>query len=90
MKKIITVVFCAVLFAASPGFSAQKSKSLSKEDRESMAKAHEQMAECLRSDKALSECQGMMRGACPGWSGKMGRRQSMMMMENGSEEGKKK
>ena len=36
----------------------------SKESREQMARVHEQMAACLRSDKAFAECRAQMQSAC--------------------------
>jgi len=39
-------------------------KGPSKEQRESMAKAHEQMAACLRSSKSMKECHEAMHAAC--------------------------
>ncbi len=40
------------------------SAPVSKETREKMATIHEQMAACLRSDKAISECHNEMRKSC--------------------------
>ncbi len=37
----------------------------SKEVREKMARLHEQMAACLRSDKSFAECRAEMRRGCP-------------------------
>lgn len=40
------------------------SKVVSKEDREKMAVAHEQMAACLRSDQDLRTCHDALRKEC--------------------------
>jgi len=51
--------------AAEPAASAPVSPgSPSKAMREKMAYLHEQMAACLRSDKALAECRSEMMSAC--------------------------
>lgn len=68
MKKNIimismTFIFCAGAFAAE---SAPKESSTapSKELREQMAKAHEKMALCLRSETSVHDCHDQMRAQC--------------------------
>ncbi len=59
--------------------SANKNKSLedkmpvelSREQRESMAKTHENFAACLRSDKSISDCHSEMKKSCQESMGKM-------------------
>jgi hypothetical protein len=41
------------------------------EQRKTMATAHEQMAQCLRSDKPMTECRQAMRASCD-MNGEMG------------------
>lgn len=57
----------------------------SKEDREKMAKAHEQMAACLRSEQDMkscmdalhSECKATMGDSCPAMGPGMGKGRGM-------------
>lgn len=44
--------------------AAAKAPEWTTEQRESMAKSHEQMAACLRSDKAVNACHEEMMTAC--------------------------
>ncbi len=44
--------------------AAAKAPEWTSEQRESMAKSHEQMAACLRSDKAVDACHEEMMSAC--------------------------
>jgi len=37
---------------------------MSADQRQKMANAHQQMADCLKSDKSMSECHEQMRSAC--------------------------
>lgn len=48
--------------AASPPNAAPP--AMTKETREKMATLHEQMAACLRSDKALADCHAEMKKSC--------------------------
>ena len=48
--------------AGKPG--PGKTSELTKEQREAMAKAHEKMSACLRSDKAISICHDEMMSSC--------------------------
>src|SRR5579859_371038 len=57
-------------FAAEP--SPQGHPALTKEQRESMAAIHEQMAACLRSDKPLAECHKEAMKKCQETMGKDG------------------
>jgi len=53
-------------FAALPVMAHEdggEKSPLSKEEREKRAKAHENMATCLRSDKAMKECRAEMKEA---------------------------
>lgn len=64
-KKLVTVLAVTLalattsLLAAEPGMDAAPSKAM----REKMAQAHANMAQCLRSDKPMGECQAAMRAA---------------------------
>lgn len=57
----------------------RKRSIVTKEDRESMAKAHEQMASCLRTDKPLRDCRTEMMSSCKSTMGAEGC--PMMMMD---------
>jgi len=51
--------------AAEPPMSpAAQEPTMSKEQREQMAVAHERMAQCLRSDRSFADCHKEMRAAC--------------------------
>jgi hypothetical protein len=58
---------------AAPSFAEGKAEpkahAMTKEQREKMAVAHEKMAACLRSDRALDECHGEMMKTCEGEGG---------------------
>lgn len=64
-KKLVAVLAVTLalattsLLAAEPGMDAAHSKAM----REKMAQVHADMAQCLRSDKAMGECQAAMRAA---------------------------
>jgi hypothetical protein len=58
----------------------------SKDQRNKMATAHEQMATCLRSDKSMEECHEEMRKSCK----EMGDQCPMMMGHHGMGMGKMK
>ncbi len=49
---------------ASPSNKPMMNMNPSKEDREKLAKAHEQMATCLRSDQELNACHELLRKEC--------------------------
>lgn len=88
-------------FASNIAYGAEKPKGNAKqaspvvtvEQRASMANVHEKMATCLRSEKAMSECQGEMMKSCGETMGKncpmMGQMDQMhRMMGKGSMHGK--
>ncbi|WP_141731596.1 hypothetical protein [Oligoflexus tunisiensis] len=91
MKKMMILVAGAMLslsagaYAGGPGKHG-KMTEWTKEQRETMAKNHEMMATCLRSDRSVGEChEEMMKSckdndACP-MKGRMG-------MHHGMHEGK--
>lgn len=83
MKTILLLATAALTNFALPVWAAdatvphdmsKMNMNPSKEDREKMAKAHEQMATCLRTDREFqvchealrTECKSLMGGACPG------------------------
>ena len=51
-------------YVAVAADSTNKPAAPSKETREKMAKAHENMAACLHSDRAISDCRTEMMQAC--------------------------
>ncbi|MGE4132560.1 MAG: hypothetical protein AB7F86_13035 [Bdellovibrionales bacterium] len=51
--------------------SQDQSSNLSSDQRKSMAEMHQKMAECLKSDKSLQECQNQMRQTCQRCDGMM-------------------
>jgi hypothetical protein len=61
-----------------------KSAAPSQQTREQMAKMHEQMAACLRSDKAFADCQSQMHQQCMAAMGEKG----CPMMGAGMQHGK--
>jgi hypothetical protein len=66
MKQNLTITAIALVLASSISLAANKTANMpspTPEMRQKMAKQHEKMAACLRSDKPISECrQEMMRG----------------------------
>ncbi len=77
MKGLITLMIAA-LMSSSLALAADKSEktketkrdrnswmSMSAETRRQMADMHQKMAECLKSDKSLSECRDNMMANCP-------------------------
>lgn len=44
--------------------STQHEATMTKEQRQKMAEVHQKMADCLKSDKPLSECRSEMMKAC--------------------------
>ena len=84
-KKLIAVLAMtlalgtASLLAAEPGMDAAPSKAM----RQKMAQVHADMAQCLRSDQAMGECQAAMRAAHESVMGKgmgMGMKKGCGMM----------
>jgi hypothetical protein len=71
-KKLVAVLAVTLalattsLLAAEPGMDAAPSKAM----REKMAQVHADMAQCLRSDKTMGECQAAMRAAHESMMGK--------------------
>jgi hypothetical protein len=68
-RSWIGAIVVATLFAVDgSALAAQQSTAAapepSKESREQMARLHEQMATCLRSDQAFAECRTQMQTAC--------------------------
>lgn len=67
MKKYVFTILMAFVFSlgtlATGTALAQKDSMAgpSKEQREQMAKAHEKMSECLRSDVSIQDCHQQMR-----------------------------
>ncbi len=94
MKTIMLLTTLALTNFALPVWAADSTTQQdmsnmtmnpSKEDREKMANAHAQMATCLRSDQAFTdcrealhkECQAMMGGSCAGMEMGKGLRKGM-------------
>jgi hypothetical protein len=50
--------------STNPKTSSAPSTTVSAAKREEMARAHEEMASCLRSKKPLEDCQAEMRATC--------------------------
>jgi hypothetical protein len=46
--------------SAKPSAKTSQQSQMSKEDRNQMAEMHQKMAECLKSDKPMSECRSLM------------------------------
>lgn len=76
VKKIL--LLSATLILTSTAFAGTKGKmrEMSKEDRAKMAEMHTKMADCLKSDKSMSECHREMKDHCKD----MGGDQCYMMM----------
>jgi hypothetical protein len=72
MKKLTMIVASIMLsfgaHAADKGATQKpgpsKTTEWTKEQRETMAKSHDSMAACLRSDKAIAECRDEMMKSC--------------------------
>jgi hypothetical protein len=67
VASFVTGIAFFALIQGSVSFAADapaKPPTVSKEQREKMAKAHEKAAICLRSDRAVSECRQEMMHAC--------------------------
>jgi hypothetical protein len=87
-KKLVAVLAMTLalattsLLAAEPGMDAVPSKAM----REKMAQVHSDMAQCLRSDKPMAECQAAMRAAHESVMGKgMGMKNGCGMMDKPSD-----
>jgi hypothetical protein len=78
MKLIPSLVLAMTLTLSAAAFAEMKKPSQAsmtpptKEQREKMAVLHDKMATCLRSDKAMPECQKEMRESCELSMGKDG------------------
>ena len=79
--------FTLPTYAAEPPAPHAAAKAMSKEDREEMAKAHEQMAACLRSAEDPKTCHEALHKKCDSM---MGGSCGDMRMGKGMEEGKHK
>ena len=65
MLAIGALLLCTNAWSADPTPAASDSRAApSKEMREKMAAMHEQMATCLRSDKAFADCRKEMMQSC--------------------------
>ncbi len=60
----LLVLSAGVAWGADPTPATSSTAAPSKEDREKMAKLHEQMATCLRSDKSIADCRSEMMQSC--------------------------
>ncbi len=96
MKKMMILVAGALLsfavHAADKGAAQKpqggKAPEWTKEQRETMAKNHDSMAACLRSDKAISDCHDEMMKSCKEsdtcpMKGRMGMHHGMMHDDKG-------
>ena len=63
-KTILTGMVLSSLIAASSFANKEMKNPMTKEKRQKMAVAHEEMATCLRSDKLLKECREEMQKSC--------------------------
>lgn len=79
MKKttlpVLILTITTTLIGTAPSFAADKkteSKGPSKEQRQQMADVHQKMADCLKSDKPMSECKNEMMKSCHDAMGKDG------------------
>jgi hypothetical protein len=97
MKTTIATALATLLLAAGSSFAVDTTK-LTKEDRQKMADLHTQMAECLKSDKPITECKTEMMNNCKGMTGKegcpmmghmWGKGKDMMMYDTGEPTTKK-
>lgn len=75
MNKLVLPLFSFAILLSGPAFTQPKGhdmrmKTMTPEDRKSMAAQHEKMATCLRSNKPMSECKKEMKSmmgdmSCP-------------------------
>lgn len=54
----------ALALVCAPAAFAHEEKALTKEQRAKMADVHQKMAECLRSERPISECRAEMMKGC--------------------------
>lgn len=74
-RRVATAIAGALLIALSSGGLAAPpapSSTPTQAMRERMATLHEQMANCLRSDKSISECRAQMQKHCRAMMGDQG------------------
>ena len=68
-KQVVSVVLvCFTLGFSSLSFGedqAQSTSQMSPELRKDMANMHQKMADCLRTDKSIEECQRQVAKDCP-------------------------
>jgi len=65
MLAVGALLLCASAWSADPAPATSGAQAApSKEMRAKMAAVHEQMAACLRSDKAFAECRKEMMQSC--------------------------
>ncbi len=82
--KSMTAALAAATLAYS-SLTAAAPPTVSKEQREKMAQAHDNVAQCLRSDRPIAECrQEMMRAS----NAMMGEHDCKMMMDGKGMKGK--
>ena len=79
MKKVALFLYIACLsgqlsLAEESGMknSSMKMPTMTTEQRQKMADAHEKMASCLRTEKLFSDCHDEMMKACKDGMGKEG------------------
>jgi len=81
MRTLIMIITLLTAFIGSSAYSEetksskQNNKAMSEitpERRQNMASMHEKMAECLRSEKPMNECQTEMNKLCQEMMGKDG------------------
>lgn len=79
MKAILMFIVFALIMMN--GTFASGTMEPSKENRQKMAKVHEKMASCLKSNKPMSECRGEMKNNCHKMMGENGCPMMGKMME---------
>jgi len=63
-KRVRAIVAMTLLSAAACAFAAAPSAEPSKEVREKLAVLHDQMAQCLRSERSFAQCHDQMLESC--------------------------
>lgn len=68
------VIAAFALASAAPAFAADPEKPVapSAEQRQKMAEVHQKMADCLKSNRPMSECRDEMHQSCKGMMGEAG------------------
>ena len=64
MKQSLILLPCLFLATSLMAGGKHKGQEWTKEQREAMAKSHEQLAVCLRSDKTMDVCHEEMMKSC--------------------------